>query len=272
MTLDQKLVESARAGDRKALEALLERQQERIYRFGRKLCKDPEDARDVLQNTLLTMARSIGDFRGSSSLSTWLYSIARSFCHKQRNRSKFAPTAQVPLDSPEAASARAAPDAARPPDEAAAARELGAALSEAIKALDPDQREVLVLRDVEGLKASEVAEITGLSVAAVKSRLHRARLGVRHQLAPLLASREEAAPASSCPDVLMLYSKHLEGEIDSEACRKMERHLSECPRCERACDSLKRTLHLCRNMPSAEVPKGIQDSVRTALREFLVSS
>jgi RNA polymerase sigma-70 factor (ECF subfamily) len=75
--LDQQLLERARAGDRAALETLLERHQPQVYRFGLKMCRDPEDAKDVLQDTLLAMARGVRDFRGASSISTWLYTVAR---------------------------------------------------------------------------------------------------------------------------------------------------------------------------------------------------
>src|SRR5512143_3531332 len=88
---DRTLLERARAGDHRALESLLERHQAQVYRFGMKMCRDPEDAKDVLQDTLLAMARGVKDFRGASSVSTWLYTIARSFCIKKRRRSKFAP-------------------------------------------------------------------------------------------------------------------------------------------------------------------------------------
>ena len=84
---DSELLLAARAGDPQALERLLTRQEARIYRFGLKMCRDPEDAKDVLQDTLLTMARNFRDFRGASSISTWLYTIARSFCVKKRRRS-----------------------------------------------------------------------------------------------------------------------------------------------------------------------------------------
>ena len=67
---DNLLLERARAGDRQALEALLERHQAQVYRFGMKMCRDPEDAKDVLQDTLLSMARGLRDFRGASSIST----------------------------------------------------------------------------------------------------------------------------------------------------------------------------------------------------------
>ena len=67
---DQALIEAARGGDRRALEKLLERHQGAVYRFGMKMCGEPEDAKDVLQETLLAMARGVRDFRGASSIST----------------------------------------------------------------------------------------------------------------------------------------------------------------------------------------------------------
>ena len=149
------------------------------------------------------------------------------------------------------------------------------ALEQAIGALEPMYREVLLLRDVEGLSAAEVAEVLGVGVPAVKSRLHRARLSVRAHVAPLLgiAPPEPAgAPEKGCPDVLALFSRYLEDEISAGGLREMERHLAGCGRCRGACDSLKRTLALCRTSPSAPVPKAIQDSVRVAVRNFLGES
>src|SRR3954463_8602217 len=88
---DGLLLERARSGQQDALEQLLARHQSQVYRFGMKMCRDPEDAKDVLQDTLLSVARGVRDFRGGSSVSTWLYTIARSFCLKKRRKSKFAP-------------------------------------------------------------------------------------------------------------------------------------------------------------------------------------
>src|SRR5512138_1773902 len=96
---DEQLLDAARAGDSHALETLLERHQAEVYRFGMKMCRDPEDAKDILQDTLLAMARGVRDFRGASSLSTWLYTIARSFCLKKRRRSKFAPEEERSLET-----------------------------------------------------------------------------------------------------------------------------------------------------------------------------
>jgi RNA polymerase sigma-70 factor (ECF subfamily) len=269
---DQDLLDAARTGDRPALEALLERHQRRVYRFGLKMCRDPEDAKDVLQETLLAVARGVKDFRGASSVSTWLYTIARSFCIKKRRRSKFAPEQEESLDSFEPGSeARQVADPSRAPDESLAGKQVEAALEGAIARLEPMYRDVLVLRDVEGLTAPEVAEVMGLSVEAVKSRLHRARVAVRESVAPVLGvpGAPEPAAAPGCPDILQLFSRHLEGEISASVCADMERHLESCPACRSRCDSLQTTLALCKNTRLPEVPKTVQASVRQALRKFI---
>ncbi len=267
---DERLLANARAGDKQALEALLERHQPQVYRFGMKMCRDPEDAKDVLQDTLLAMARNVRDFRGASSISTWLYTIARSFCIKKRRRSKFAPDQERSLETEAAGETKHLAAAGATPDEALAGRQVERALEQAIAALDPMYREVLILRDVEGLSASEVAEVVGVSVQAVKSRLHRARLSVREHVAPLLGVEAPALSSGACPDVLTMFSRHLEDEISAEHCAEMERHLEGCARCRGSCDSLKRTLALCRTVgPSVQVPASVQASVKTAVRNFL---
>jgi RNA polymerase sigma-70 factor (ECF subfamily) len=269
---DRVLLERARGGDRQAIETLLESRQEQIYRFGMKMCRDPEDAKDVLQDTLIAMARTVHDFRGASSLSTWLYTIARSFCIKKRRRGKFAPRVVHSLDTDTAADERDLADGAKGPEEALAGRRVEDALEQAIRSLDPRYREVLVLRDVEGLTAPEVAEVLGVSVQAVKSRLHRARLSVRAEVAPLLGIPTEPAmpTAGPCPDVLLLFSRHLEDEISGEVCAQMERHLETCERCRATCDSLQQTLALCHTTGrSARVPAPVQAAVKVALRDFL---
>lgn len=282
---ESRLVDEARAGDARALAALIERHQARVYRFGMKMCRDPEDAKEVLQDTLLELARGIRGFRGGAALSTWLYTVARSRCIKRRRKGGAAPGAEVPLDDDAAVEASvAAPP--QGPDEALAGKEMERAIEDALAALAPAYREVLVLRDVEGLSAAEVAEVTGASVDAVKSRLHRARLAVRARLAPLLelpaplpastpalaptpALASTPAPAPVCPDVLTLFSRHLEGEIGPDVCAEMERHLAGCDRCRGACDTLRRTLLLCRTLPAGDVPPAVQRSVKVALQDFL---
>ena len=83
---DAQLLELVKKGDAKAMDVLLARHENKIYRFGLRMCGNEDDARDVLQETLLAAFKNLGTFRGDSQLSTWLYQVARSFCIKQRRR------------------------------------------------------------------------------------------------------------------------------------------------------------------------------------------
>ena len=264
------LIRAARSGDAAALEALLTRHAPAVLRFGQKMCGHPEDAQDVLQEALLAAARSVKDFRGDASFSTWLFTIVRSYCIKKRRVSKFAPTETVSLDH-DVSAARLASTAPLP-DEAASDNQLSRELNVAIGELEEANREVLLLRDVEGLTAPEVASVLGISVDAVKSRLHRARVQVRARLEPLLPSTERAAaPSAECPEIALLFSRYLEGEIGQTECAAMEKHVASCARCRAGCDSLKHTLALCRSDasgPSSEVSEDVQALVRNAVRKL----
>lgn len=264
---DAELVAAAQAGEARAAEALFARYEQPLYRIGLRMCRDPEDAREVLQDTMLAAARTLGEFRGEAAVGTWLYAIARSFCIKRRRKASRSPAV---MDQDEEAVALL-PDTAALPDEAAAGQEVGRALQLAIAGLSRPYRDVLILRDVEGLTAPEVAAALGIGVDAVKSRLHRARVAVRDKIAPLLDASDLPPELPSCPDVLNLFSQRLEGEIDADLCHQMEQHVAGCARCSAACDSLKRTLALCQTSGhrGAPVPEKVQASVRRAVREVL---
>jgi RNA polymerase sigma-70 factor (ECF subfamily) len=237
-----------------------------------KMCGEEEDAKDVLQETLFAAARALPEFRGASSVSTWLYTIARSFCLKKRRTSKFAPQLES-LDARDE-TATQVPDARRGPEEDVSGRQLRAALDGAIAELEPMYRQVLLLRDVEGLSAVEVGEVMGLTVEAVKSRLHRARKAVRERVAPMLTPAEGGGappPGEGCRDVVTLLSRRLEGEIDGNACAELEAHLEKCASCRGRCDSLRATLILCKKAGTEAVPPNVARSVREALRRFLDS-
>lgn len=269
--LEDALLARAQAGDRAAVEALVERHAPTVLRFVRTLCRGARDADDVAQETLLSMVRGLPSVRGDASLSTWLYAVARNACARNRRRRVGEPLALDTLDGPEGESVPELADPGRSPEEAAASAAVDRALTAAIDALEPGAREVLVLRDVEGLSAAEVAKALDLTESAVKSRLHRARLSVREALAPVLG-HEELAPGPSCPDVLASFSRHLEGEIAPADCAQLERHLDGCPRCAGACASLRRTLELCRHTETdAPMPDSVRRSVRQAIHAFLLT-
>src|SRR5262249_18887636 len=149
------------------------------------MCGNEEDARDVLQETLLAAFKGVRQFRGEAQLSTWLYQVARSFCTKARRRGAGEPPQH---ESIEDAVARRVPAPGAGPEEVAHAREMVRVLQEALLALPESQREVVLLRDVEGLSAEEAARVVGIEVRALKSRLHRARAAMQARIAPLLGA------------------------------------------------------------------------------------
>lgn len=260
---EQALIAAARLGDGRALESLLVRHERQVYRFGLRMCGSEDVAKDVLQQTLMTAFKDIAAFRGEATLSTWLFQIARSFCIKARRPRKDEPAQLLQLGGSEA-SAVPSPEAS--PEDAAHARQIGEALHAAILALPLAQREVLVLRDVEGLTAEEAAEVIGVEVGAVKSRLHRARMEVRKHLSALL---EPSGVPHECPELRAELSRWVGAEIDQATCTRIEDHMSGCARCAQACEALKNTVSLCRNIPGGEVPAPVRAAVRQALRALV---
>lgn len=257
------LLERAREGDEEALEQLLSAVQPQLYRFSMKMCRHTEDAEDVLQDSMLTLARSFRDFRGASSLSTWLFTIARSFCIKKRRKSKFAPEREESLEQLAPTERATIQSEAPGPHEHAESAEVWQQVQAAIGRLEPAYREVLVLRDIEGLRAKEVAEVVGITVPAVKSRLHRARTQLREKLAATPYRRRPG-----CPDIRKVFSQHLEGDLSPDICSTMEAHVASCPACAAECDGLKAALNACATAP-CEVPAEVQRRVRTALHQAL---
>lgn len=257
------LLENARNGDTQSLEALLIHVQPQLYRFSLKMCRNEADAEDVLQDSMLTLARNFRDFQGASSLSTWLYTITRSFCIKKRRKSKFAPSYEEPLHelSNRDQSGMYSPN--KSPHENAENSELWEQIQSAISKLDPAYREVLVLRDIEGLSAKEVSEIVGLSVPAVKSRLHRARSVLREYL-----TQANYQPKDDCPDIRRFFSEHLEGDLSPDICATMESHIQSCPACASECQGLKQAIHLCSNAVCS-VPAEVQSKIQHTLRSII---
>lgn len=275
---ERRLLASARSGDRRALRALLDRLAGPVYRFGRGFCGDSPDAEDVAQVVLSALARKLKDFRGESSLSTWAYIVARNACIRQRRAAVRDRGRIESLDGGGRAAALAIADPAADPTRHAERRELRRLLQQAIAALPPIQRETLVLRDVEGLSAPEVARILGIQERAVKSRLHRARLAVREAIAPYVRETGEAqAPsrpvpamtAGRCPDTARLISRYLEGDLSSEVCGRLERHVAECGACGEACDSLRVVLGACRDLGRDRIPADVSATVRRRLQEWI---
>ncbi|MCZ7624608.1 MAG: sigma-70 family RNA polymerase sigma factor [Candidatus Methylomirabilis sp.] len=182
---DQDLVEQIKAGEDAPFEALLERYRDRVYRLVVSFTKNPADAEEVLQDVFLTVFRKIASFEHRSSFSTWLYRITvNTALMKLRSRGPVQESIDeyLPQFTKDGRHARMVVDFTQGPEKLLLRKEREQVLREAIEALPPDYKVVLVLRDLEGLSNEEVAEIVGASVLAIKARLHRARLVLRGRL------------------------------------------------------------------------------------------
>ncbi|AUX44682.1 RNA polymerase sigma24 factor [Sorangium cellulosum] len=170
---------AAARGDDGALELLVRAYHDRVYRFGLRVCRDAFDADDAVQEAFTKLARR-PDVAGDPGVLSWLMTVVRNLCLRMlrpfaRERARLG----VRVDD---ADADAAPSAELDPQAALERWRLVRAVHEAIAGLEPPYREVLVLRDVEGLTGEEVCATLGLSEAAMKSRLHRARQAVRAEI------------------------------------------------------------------------------------------
>ena len=172
MTDEPELLERAADGDRRAFEHFVRKHEGAVLRYIRTQTSDDDVAEEALQETFIAAWRHADGFRGDGSPRAWLLTIARNAVRRQYRRPAGAPETFEPLDS---AAVRAG--WGREPEDRWTDRITAAQVVErGFTGLSPEDREVLVLRDLEGLGNEETAELLGLSVAAVKSRVHRARL------------------------------------------------------------------------------------------------
>ncbi len=185
--IPKELVERLQQRDPKAFDEFLELLGPRLLNFGMRMCQDREDARDVLQETMLKTFESVGDLRHPDAFRTWLYRIAANACLMKRRHSRFLKE-EVSLEEvlPDPEQIKGGPAWGALPDQALLDGELKKQVREAIYSLPPLYRSVLVLRDMEGLDTDEVAQVLGLNKDVVKMRLHRARAKVRQALDSIL--------------------------------------------------------------------------------------
>jgi RNA polymerase sigma-70 factor (ECF subfamily) len=178
---DEELLRGAARGERAAFERLVARHGDALFHFASRTCSSAREAEDAVQDGLLAAWRGAATFRGEASARTWLFQVVVHACRRRHRRRVGEPERHDPVEEAEALSA---PDPAA--DEQVAAGQVRAALERALAELPEEAREVLVLRDVEGLSGEEAAAALGLGLAAMKSRLHRARLELKQRVEAVL--------------------------------------------------------------------------------------
>lgn len=184
---DEALVAGLRRGDRSAAESLVSQYGGRVYRLAFRITGNHEDAEEVAQDALWTAARKVHSFKGESAFGSWLYRIAANAAYQKLRRRKVSGREVsfeelLPQVESQGPHAEAIDDWSSKVEEPALQEEVRTVLRSAIEALPPDYQTALVLHDLEGLSNPEIARSLGLSLPAVKSRIHRSRLFLRQRL------------------------------------------------------------------------------------------
>ncbi len=181
---ESELVRRARRGDREAFGALVQRYQQRVVGVARALVHNPDDALELGQETFIRAFQNLSSFEGRSSFSTWLYRIASNLAIDWRRKENRYPVAHGEEADNEL---RKIPSAQGDSFGAVARDELNHKVREALKQLTPEHRQVILLREMEGLSYEEISEILDCPKGTVMSRLHYARSHLRSLLKDLQA-------------------------------------------------------------------------------------
>lgn len=188
---DGDLVAALRREEATAMDQLVERYADRVYRLAVRITGSREDAEEVVQDVLWTIGRKINTFKGDSAFGSWLYRIAANAAY-MKLRARRGKGREIALDDVlpalDSGGLHFEPmdDWSPRVDDLALQGELRGVLESAIADLPPDYRTALVLHDIEGLSNPDVAETLGISLPAVKSRVHRSRLFLRKRLSQYL--------------------------------------------------------------------------------------
>lgn len=245
----------------------------RLYGLGLKLCGNPEDAEDLVQEIFLQAYRKWDQFEGRSDPSSWLYTIGARACQRMHRRRAGEPTRLEALADLLPAEGETVPDpGAEVPFDAQVRREARETIDRALQELPPDFRLTLVLKEIAELSVAQVAQVLGIKPATVKTRVHRARLALRKallaELAPAAPERVEARgakgshPRSVCLDLLRGKQEALDRGAEFPVPSDVL-----CERCRAMFNSLDLARDLCRDLAGGKLPPELRTLVLESIEE-----
>ncbi|HEV3031502.1 MAG TPA: sigma-70 family RNA polymerase sigma factor [Polyangia bacterium] len=181
---DEELIARARAEDFAAFEELLGRYEDKVFRLAYRILRNETDAKEILQETFVSIWRKLDTFKGDSQFGSWVYRIATNAALMRLRAHRRHPevsTEELPVGYLDnyGTPMPAGENWSKRPDDELQSSELRSHIQAAVDALPDIYRTVFVIRDVEGLSTEETADVLGISVPTVKTRLHRARIALR---------------------------------------------------------------------------------------------
>lgn len=253
-----------RRGDEPSVEYGLALVRRTLVSFGAKVCGHSEDAEDTAQEVLVRALPYLVKFEDPQALSAWLYKAAKNRCWQGRRTASYRKTVALEqlLPGDRELETLLLADPAAGPEKLAVERQDHRMLHEAVLALPPQYRIVLVLHDMEALESEVVAQILSLQPGTVRVRLHRARLLVRQEMAKRLEraprrqsrKKQKGARSANCREIFANLSEYLDGHLSPESCDRMQKHIDACPACVAFIEDLKRAIDRCRTLDVC--PKG----------------
>lgn len=176
---EKQLIERMKNGNEEAFTQFFNQYRNTIYNFGMRFCGNPEDASDILQETLINTFKYIGNFKGNAKLSTWLYRVASNACLQKRRKES---SMEGSLDQLLETSHDEGSDNRFHPHDNLVQKEAAKVIENAILKLPADYRIPFLLREVERLPYQEIADVLEASLSNAKIRVHRARLMLREMV------------------------------------------------------------------------------------------
>ncbi|MCX7679895.1 MAG: RNA polymerase sigma factor [Spirochaetes bacterium] len=178
---DKEIVERVRKGDYESFSILIERYLNRVVRYVRAKFDNPDEVMDVTQDIFMMAFESLESFRGDSKFSTWLFSITANYCKNYRRKLNKIKTFSIEKAYEETGELPIADERINT-EQAVIDSDSLRIVKEELYKLPEDYREILILRDIEGLSYNEIAEVLGITLANVKVRIHRAREQLKERL------------------------------------------------------------------------------------------
>jgi len=240
----------------------------KIYRLALSISKNEKDAEDILQNTFLKIMQNIQNFKSRSQISTWIYKIAYNealmLLRKKRRQLNIIDTLDYQPQSIPSGFAINWPEF---PDKQLLNSEMKKRLDSAITNMPIKYRMPLLLQRVEGETLKTTAQILGLKINSLKTRLHRANMFVRTQMNEYFEDQKENTQKNdpTCNIVTDFVFDFAEGILSKSKAREFQGHINECSKCKEFLDSYLRAIHITKALKCNDLPVELQSKIKTFL-------